>query len=84
MRFADAAAFFHGYYDPETGEVSINNDLQDPGELAVVIAHELGHAMGLSHVPSAQRASVMNPGNLGTPPGVDDNALLSLRCASAR
>jgi hypothetical protein len=81
LSFQTAAAMFHGYYDPTTGEVLINQDEDRPGELAVVIAHELGHAMGLAHVPESERISVMNPGNVSVPPTPEDSAQLKLRCA---
>ena len=42
-----------------------------------VIAHELGHAFGLFHVPASERISLMNPGNLTTPPTTADQAALA-------
>src|SRR5262249_4479305 len=42
--FQKAADVFHGLYEPDRGDVLINNDLSDPHQLAVVIAHELGHS----------------------------------------
>lgn len=80
LSFASAAAFFHGFYDPETGEVIINRSVQDPLELQVVIAHELGHAMGLPHVALSERASVMNPGNVTLAPTADDSANVKALC----
>lgn len=68
IQFADAAAAFHGVYDPTGNRVLINRDLTDPATIAIVIAHELGHAFGLVHISSAARRSLMNPGNLVTPP----------------
>jgi reprolysin-like metallo-peptidase family M12B len=68
IEFADAAAAFHGQYDPAGDRVLINRDLTDPGTLAIVIAHELGHAFGLVHIAPSARLSLMNPGNLVTPP----------------
>lgn len=80
LTFQRAAPFFHGFYDPKTGEVYVNETLTDPHEIAVVVAHELGHAMGLPHVEPRERTSVMNPGNLEVTPTPADNALLSAGC----
>jgi hypothetical protein len=80
LRFEAAAAFFHGFYDPDTGEVLINRDLTDPQELEVVVAHELGHAMGLPHVAPKERSSVMNSGNVTLRPTPDDSAQIEARC----
>jgi len=74
IRFQSAAPAFHGFYDDTSGVVYINHDVTDPGELAIVVAHELGHAFGLLHVQD--RVSLMNPGNLATPPTDDDRAAL--------
>jgi len=41
------------------------------------VAHELGHAFGLVHVPQSERTSLMNPGNISTPPTVEDQAALA-------
>ena len=51
---------------------------------AVTIAHEIGHAFGLAHVPAGERASVMNPGNLNIEPNADDAATLALRWGACR
>jgi hypothetical protein len=83
IEFADAAATFHGVYDPATNRVLINRDLTDPATVAIVVAHELGHAFGLVHVPPATRLSLMNPGNLVMPPtDADQQAVEALwgRC----
>ncbi len=60
--FKDAPEPFHGVYEPRTGEVGINLKMKDR-MLAITVAHELGHAMGLPHVEKAERSSVMNPSN---------------------
>ena len=74
VRFEAAAGAFHGVYDDEAGVVYVNNALTRPAALAIVIAHELGHAFGLPHV--TERASLMNPGNLVIPPTLEDEAAL--------
>jgi hypothetical protein len=70
IRFEAASAAFRGLYDDERGVIFINSQLVDRGHIAIVVAHELGHAFGLEHV--IERASVMRPGNLETPPNEAD------------
>lgn len=78
VRFADAPDAIRGVYDDRVGEVVINQRLAPtPDPLAVTVAHELGHAMGLLHVPLSERPSVMNPGNVTTVPTTADVAVLS-------
>lgn len=76
IRFQAAAPMFHGVYDDERGVVFINSGLRGRA-LRVTIAHELGHAFGLPHVPQSSRDSVMNPNNLVTEPTDEDIARLS-------
>jgi predicted Zn-dependent protease len=71
-----AARISLGFYNPDTGEVLINSVLDDRAELGVVIAHELGHGMGLSHVADS-RVSVMNVGNSTVAPTAADNAAVA-------
>ena len=74
VRFERAAPAFHGFYDDEAGVIYINERITDPTTLAIVIAHELGHAFGLLHV--TERSSLMNPGNLVLPPTTEDQTAL--------
>ena len=74
VRFEPAAEVFHGLYDDAQDLIYINAGLEDPNVLAIVIAHELGHAFGLVHV--TDRISIMNAGNLTTPPTEADQGAL--------
>ena len=78
IHFQNAAAPFHGFYDAPSGQVFINTDLSGAA-LAVTIAHEIGHAFGLVHVPADQRTSVMNPNNLVVEPTAQDIDTLAMR-----
>jgi len=84
IHFQTAAAPIHGLYDAPDGEVFINNDLSG-AELAITLAHEIGHSFGLVHIPPEVRPSLMNPGNLAvsiTPDDVTALAALWGRCGS--
>lgn len=76
IRFEHASAPFYGLYDDDTGVIYVNRSIQQAQPLAIVIAHELGHAFGLHHVSTRERPSVMNPGNLATPPTEADQRAL--------
>lgn len=78
LHFQAAAPPFHGLYDAPNGQVFINTDLSGEA-LAVTIAHEIGHAFGLVHIPADQRASVMNPNNLVVEPTAEDVDTLAMR-----
>ncbi|HMF43853.1 MAG TPA: hypothetical protein VKQ32_24430 [Polyangia bacterium] len=78
LHFQAAAPPFHGLYDAPSGQVFINTDLSGEA-LAVTIAHEIGHAFGLVHIPADQRASVMNPNNLVVEPTAEDVDTLAMR-----
>jgi hypothetical protein len=73
LHFRRAAAPSHGYFDPPTGQILINEALS-AHELVVTIAHEVGHAFGLAHVSG--RPSVMTQGNLKIEPTEGDFAEL--------
>lgn len=74
--FQQAAPLFRGLYDDHAGVIYINNDLVDPPTLAIVIAHELGHAFGLYHISPDVRPSLMNPGNTTVTPTDEDQRTL--------
>jgi hypothetical protein len=76
LEFREAAPAFHGLYDGPDAAIYINLDLDDADQRAIAIAHELGHAFGLTHVAPDDRASVMNPGNLTVRPDDGDRAAL--------
>jgi len=84
VRFDDAAPAFHGVYDPAADRVLINRGIGDAPTLAIVVAHELGHAFGLAHVAPAARISLMNPDNLTTPPTDADQRELEARWGACR
>jgi hypothetical protein len=76
IHFQTAAAPIHGLYDAPDGQVFINDDLTG-SELAITIAHEIGHSFGLVHIPADVRASLMNPGNLTVSITPDDITTLA-------
>lgn len=84
IHFQVAGAPFHGLYDAPSGQIYINDDLTGE-ELAITIAHEVGHSFGLVHIPSNERPSLMNPANLTVlPTAADVTTLAGLwgRCGS--
>ena len=84
IRFDDAAPAFHGIYDPAADRVLINRGITDRAALAIVIAHELGHAFGLVHIAATARVSLMNPGNVVTPPTDGDQRALEALWGACR
>lgn len=84
IRFQMAAGAFHGLYDDHIGEIFVNESFAMADARTITIAHEMGHAFGLSHVPTSERPSLMNPGNTTVPPTAEDVATLAAlwgRCA---
>ena len=63
------------YWD-RSGIIEIARDRLEPSTYGIALAHELGHAFGLLHVATSDRASVMNVGNLEVRPGADEAAEL--------
>ena len=77
VEFTTGNPAVYGYYDAADAVVYVNSDVTDPTHRSVTIAHELGHALGLVHVPLDERASVMNPGNLTVEPTPADVAAIA-------
>jgi hypothetical protein len=84
IRFGDAAEVFHGVYDPGSATIMVNRAITDRATLAIVIAHELGHVFGLAHVAAVTRISLMNPGNVATPPTDADQLTLEAQWGACR
>jgi hypothetical protein len=76
VHFQQAGAPFHGLYDAPNGQIFINDDLTDH-QLAVTLAHEVGHAFGLLH--RTDQPSLMNPSNLMIEPQPVDIDTLETR-----
>lgn len=78
IAFREAPELFRGVYEPEVGQITINRRLESNATV-ITVAHELGHALGLPHVPPSERISVMNPGNTSHPPDAEDREALTAR-----
>ena len=79
MAFVDGTPAEYGLYDGADETVYINAGALDDTNRPIVMAHELGHAVGLVHVPVTERVSVMNPGNLtALPTAADAEAVAAL------
>jgi hypothetical protein len=79
MAFVDGTPAEYGLYDGADDTVYINDSELDDTNRPIVMAHELGHAVGLVHVPVSVRASVMNPGNLtALPTAADADAVAAI------
>jgi hypothetical protein len=77
IHFQAAAGAFHGLYDDRDGEIFVNQSFVADSARTITIAHELGHAFGLLHVPASERASLMNPNNTTVLPTALDVATLA-------
>ena len=77
IQFDSGDTFYRAIYFDNTGEILIGRDKLDPDDLALALAHELGHAFGLFHVPGSERLSVMNVGNLTIDPTPEDGLRVS-------
>lgn len=70
--FESGDTFYRAIYFDKRGEILISREKLAPEDFSLAVAHELGHAFGLFHVPAQERASVMNVGNLDIVPSADD------------
>lgn len=70
--FEGGDTFYRALYLDKRGEIAISREALVPEDYSLAIAHELGHAFGLFHVPLDQRPSVMNVGNLEVAPTEED------------
>jgi len=79
VEFTTGNPAVYGYYDDANAIVYVNTQVTDASQRTITIAHELGHALGLVHVPVDERASVMNPGNVTVEPIAADVAAIAAR-----
>src|SRR5262245_28437840 len=59
IEFESGKTFYRAMYWDSLGLISISRDRLQPEDYAIALAHELGHAFGLPHIPEQQRSSVM-------------------------
>lgn len=81
--FVDTALYL-GRFDDRRGVIELANRVDERRAMAVVLAHELGHAMNLYHVGEGDRVSVMNKGNARVAPTPADGAALRARWGLCR
>lgn len=75
----DDDVWYYGRFDDARGRLEVASWLEDFDAMAIVLAHELGHAYNLYHVDPDDRLSVMNTGNLDVPPTpADGDELVAL------
>lgn len=67
IHFDSGDTFYRALYFDAIGAIHISREHLAPGDHPLAIAHELGHAFGLLHVPPDERESLMNVGNLEVP-----------------
>lgn len=68
----DDDVWYYGRFHDGAGHLEVASWLEDPDTMAIVLAHEIGHAYNLYHVDPDDRPSVMNAGNLDVPPTARD------------
>ncbi len=60
--------WYYGRFDDTRGHLEVATWIEDLDGMAIVLAHEIGHAYNLYHVDPGDRASVMNAGNVDVAP----------------
>lgn len=73
------SALYMGRFDDGRGTIELATRVPEGHPMAVVLAHELGHAYNLYHVSKGERVSVMNKGNHEVGPTAEDGAALTAR-----